>query len=112
MAFSMGMPFNQGEEKMHRLLRVPPQDNPTSTMLTPQASNMFQRAPILAFGTLDAQDRPWTTLWGGEPGFSEPLGGGFVGTRTLVDSKNDPVVQALIGDAKDGQTSNPQTAGN
>ncbi|KAE8854967.1 hypothetical protein PTNB29_09218 [Pyrenophora teres f. teres] len=111
MAFSMGMPFNQGEEKMHRLLRVPPQDNPTSTMLTPQASNMFQRAPILAFGTLDAQDRPWTTLWGGEPGFSEPLGGGFVGTRTLVDSKNDPVVQALIGDAKDGQTSNPPDGG-
>ncbi|KAG9380043.1 Pyridox-oxidase domain containing protein [Pyrenophora tritici-repentis] len=111
MAFSMGMPFNEGEEKMHRLLRVPPQDNPTSTMLTPQASNMFQRAPLLAFGTLDAQDRPWTTLWGGEPGFLEPLGGGFVGTRTLVDSKNDPVVQALVGDAKDGQTSKPADGG-
>jgi len=111
MAFSMGMPFNEGEEKMHSLLRVPPQDNPTSTMLTPQASSMFERAPLLAFGTLDAQSRPWTTLWGGEPGFSEPLGGGFVGTRTLVDSKNDPVVQALIGDAKDGQMSKPQNGG-
>ncbi|RMZ68397.1 Riboflavin synthase-like beta-barrel [Pyrenophora seminiperda CCB06] len=112
MSFSLGMPFHEGEEKMHRLLRVPPQDNPTSTMLTPQASNMFQRAPLLAFGTLDAQSRPWTTLWGGEPGFSEPLGGGFVGTRTLVDGKNDPVVQALIESAKeDGQMAKPPDGG-
>jgi ferredoxin-NADP reductase/predicted pyridoxine 5'-phosphate oxidase superfamily flavin-nucleotide-binding protein len=102
MSFSIGMPWNEGEEKMHRLLRVPPQDNPTSTMLTPQAAFMFQRAPLLAFGTLDAQSRPWTTLWGGEPGFSEPLGGGFIGTRTLVDGKNDPVVQALLGNGEKG----------
>jgi hypothetical protein len=88
---------------MHQLLRVPPQDNPTSAMLTPQASFMLQRAPLLAFGTLDSQSRPWTTLWGGEPGFSEPLGGGFIGTRTLVDGKHDPVVQALVGDAEKGE---------
>lgn len=97
MSFSIGMPWNKGEEKMHRLLRVPPQDNPTSAMLTPQAAFMFQRAPLLAFGTLDAEEKPWTALWGGEPGFSEPLGGGFVGTRTLVDGKHDPVVQAVVG---------------
>ncbi|KAI4911441.1 uncharacterized protein J4E92_010254 [Alternaria infectoria] len=102
MSFSIGMPWNEGEEKMHRLLRIPPQDNPTSAMLTPQAAFMFQRAPLLAFGTLDAQDRPWTTLWGGEPGFSEPLGGGFIGTRTLVDGKHDPVVQALVGGSEKG----------
>ena len=64
---------------------------------------MFQRAPLLAFGTLDAQHRPWTTLWGGEPGFSEPLGGGFIGTRTLVDGKHDPVVQALVGGGEKGE---------
>ncbi|KAI4702610.1 hypothetical protein J4E89_010331 [Alternaria sp. Ai002NY15] len=102
MSFSIGMPWNEGEEKMHRLLRIPPQDNPTSAMLTPQAAFMFQRAPLLAFGTLDAQHRPWTTLWGGEPGFSEPLGGGFIGTRTLVDGKHDPVVQALVGENEKG----------
>ncbi|KAI4638626.1 hypothetical protein J4E93_009927 [Alternaria ventricosa] len=102
MSFSIGMPWNEGEEKMHRLLRIPPQDNPTSAMLTPQAAFMFQRAPLLAFGTLDTQDRPWTTLWGGEPGFSEPLGGGFNGTRTLVDGKHDPVVQALVGGSEKG----------
>jgi ferredoxin-NADP reductase/predicted pyridoxine 5'-phosphate oxidase superfamily flavin-nucleotide-binding protein len=100
MAFSIGMPWNEGEEKMHSLLRVPPQDNPTSTMLTPQASFMFQRAPLLAFGTLDSQDRPWVTLWGGSPGFSESLGQGMVGTRTLVDGEHDPVIQALVADGK------------
>ncbi|KAI4614207.1 uncharacterized protein J4E87_009604 [Alternaria ethzedia] len=103
MSFSIGMPWNEGEEKMHRLLRIPPQDNPTSAMLTPQAAFMFQRAPLLAFGTLDEQSRPWTTLWGGEPGFSEPLGGGFIGTRTLVDGKHDPVVRALLGGGEKGE---------
>ncbi|KAF2825186.1 hypothetical protein CC86DRAFT_295112 [Ophiobolus disseminans] len=111
MAFSMAMPWNDGEEKMHKLLRVPPQDNPTSTMLTPQASFMLQKGSLLALGTLDLQDRPWTTLWGGSPGFSEPLGGGFVGTRTLVDSEHDPVVQALVGEAKAGEMLQPKDGG-
>ncbi|EMD88668.1 hypothetical protein COCC4DRAFT_195595 [Bipolaris maydis ATCC 48331] len=100
MDFSIGMEWSEGEEKMHHLLRVPPQDNPTSTHLTAQASAMFQRAPLLAFGTLDAQDRPWVTLWGGSPGFTETIGGGAVGTFTLVDGKHDPVVQALVAGSK------------
>jgi ferredoxin-NADP reductase len=103
MAFSKAVPWNSGEEFMHQLLRVPPQGNPTSAMLTPQASFMLQHAPLLAFGTLDAQSRPWATLWGGSPGFSEPLGGGLIGTRTPVDGKNDPVVRALMGDAEKGE---------
>lgn len=97
MAFSMAMSWNDGEEKMHELLHVPDQDNPTSSMLTPQASFMLQRAPLLALGTLDSEGQPWTTLWGGNPGFSQPLGGGIIGTRTIVDGENDPVVQALVG---------------
>ncbi|KAG9199425.1 hypothetical protein G6514_008490 [Epicoccum nigrum] len=104
MAFSMALPWSEGEEKMHNLLHVPPQDNPTSAALIPQASFMLQRAPLLAIGTLDSDLRPWTALWGGESGFSEPLGGGFVGTRTLVDGKSDPVVQALVGGKDKGET--------
>ncbi|KAF1351470.1 oxidoreductase-like protein [Lizonia empirigonia] len=111
MAFSMAMGWSEGEEKMHELLRVPDQDNPTSTMLTPQASFMLQRAPLLAIGTLDDQSRPWTALWGGAPGFSEPIGGDFVGTRTLVDSKHDPVVQALVGGASKGEMLQPTDGG-
>lgn len=107
----MALPWNAGEEKMHALLRVPSQDNPTSTMLTPQASFMLQRGPLLALGTLDSQSRPWTTIWGGSPGFSEPLGGGYIGTRTLVDGKYDPVVQALVGGAEEGEMLQPKDDG-
>ncbi|KAH6629294.1 hypothetical protein C7974DRAFT_424361 [Boeremia exigua] len=111
MAFSIAMGFHKGEEQMHKLMQVPVEDNPSSAMLTPQASYMLQRAPLLAIGTLDAKDWPWTTLWGGTPGFSEPLGAGFVGTKTLVDSKFDPVVQALVGNAEKGQLLQPTDGG-
>jgi predicted pyridoxine 5'-phosphate oxidase superfamily flavin-nucleotide-binding protein len=111
MAFSMAMPWNAGEVKMHDLLRVPSQDNPTSTMLTPQASFMLQRGPLLALGTLDSLSRPWTTIWGGSPGFSEPLGGDYIGTRTLVDGKYDPVVQALVGGAEKEEMLQPKDGG-
>lgn len=107
----MAMPWSAGEERMHQLLHVPEYDNPTSTMLTPQASFMLQRGSLLALGTLDSDARPWTTLWGGSPGFSEPLGGNFIGTRTLVDGKYDPVVQALVGDASDGEMIQPEDGG-
>ncbi|KAF2242216.1 hypothetical protein BU26DRAFT_524404 [Trematosphaeria pertusa] len=103
MAFSMAMPFHKGEEQMHKLLKVPSYDNPTSAMLTPQASFSLQRSPLLALGTLDSQNRPWTTLWGGHAGFSQPLGGGLIGTRTIVDGAHDPVVQALVGNVEKGE---------
>ncbi|KZM24171.1 FMN binding [Ascochyta rabiei] len=111
MAFSMAMGWSDGELKMQKLLNVPDIDNPTSSMLTPQASSMLQRAPLLAIGTLDGQGRPWTALWGGTPGFSEPIGGNFVGTRTLVDSKHDPVVHALLGSSPKNMTMQPKDGG-
>jgi ferredoxin-NADP reductase/predicted pyridoxine 5'-phosphate oxidase superfamily flavin-nucleotide-binding protein len=88
---------------MQKLLHVPHLDNPTSTMLTSQAAFRLQQAPLLAIGTLDSQDRPWTSLWGGNHGFSEILGGGIIGTRTLVDAVYDPVLQALVGHAEKGE---------
>ncbi|KAF1962684.1 oxidoreductase-like protein [Byssothecium circinans] len=103
MSFSMAIPFNEGEERMHKLLNVPIQDNPTAGMLTQQAIFLLQRAPLLAIGTLDSHGRPWTALWGGDPGFSEALGGGIIGTRTIVDGTHDPVVQALVGHAEKGK---------
>ena len=109
MSLSVALPWNDGEEALHRLLQTPHSDNPTATMLTPQASFMLQHGPLLALGTLDAQSRPWVTVWGGTTGFSEPLGNGFLGTRTLVDAQNDPVVQALVGDAPHGEMVQPAT---
>lgn len=103
MAFFEAMPFHEGEQQMHKLLNVPDYGNPTTMMLTPQAAFLLQRAPLLAIGTLDSDNRPWTSLWGGYTGFSESLGGGIIGTRTIVDGVHDPVVQALVGNAKDGE---------
>ena len=103
----MAMPWHRGEETMQRLLNVPSLDNPTSSMLTSQASFMLEHGPLLALGTLDAESRPWATLWGGAPGFSESLGNGFIGTRTLVDGNNDPVIQALVGHVGPGEMVQP-----
>jgi ferredoxin-NADP reductase len=96
----MAHPWHQGEQKMHQLMKVPEYDNPTTAALTPQAAFMFQRAPLLAIGALDAQSRPWTSLWGGETGFSRPLGGDMVGIRADVDTEFDPVVECLVSKEK------------
>ncbi|KAI9845081.1 MAG: hypothetical protein M1837_005085 [Sclerophora amabilis] len=90
--------WNTGEEKMHQLLRVPRQDNPTVPLLTPGAGYMLTIAPLLALGTLDKQGRPWTTVWGGQPGFSRPVGHSMIGIKTLVDRRHDPIIEALLGD--------------
>ncbi|KAI9702909.1 MAG: hypothetical protein M1836_008123 [Candelina mexicana] len=98
MAFfhSSSVPFHNGERKMHEILHLPPSENPTSPFLTPSAAYMLQRAPLLALGTLDAQGRPWTTVWGGDIGFSRPVGQSVVGISTLVDTKYDPVLESLL----------------
>ncbi|CAD0111647.1 unnamed protein product [Aureobasidium uvarum] len=101
MTFYQAMNFHEGEKLMQKKLRVPEMDNPTIPMLSPQLSTMLQRAPLLAFGTLDPEGRPWTTVWGGRKGFSQPLGNSMIGVRTSVASKLDPVVEVLVGlDAK------------
>ena len=82
---------------MHSLLRVPPQDNPTSPFLIPRAAHLLQTAPLLAIGTLDSLRRPWTTIWGGEPGFARSLGSSVIGIKTIVDTKYDPVIETLLG---------------
>jgi hypothetical protein len=101
MTFYQALDFHEGEKLMQRKLHVPDMDNPTIPMLSPQASNMLQRAPLLAFGTLDPEGQPWTTVWGGRPGFSRPLGNSTIGIRASVAVKLDPVVEILVGrDAK------------
>ncbi|KAG9669381.1 putative oxidoreductase, partial [Aureobasidium melanogenum] len=103
MAFYQALDFHEGEKIMQKRLRVPEMDNPTIPMLSPQASSMLQRAPLLAFGTLDSEGRPWTTVWGGRKGFSQPLGNSMIGIRTSVASKLDPVVEALVGRDTNGE---------
>ncbi|KAG9944023.1 putative oxidoreductase, partial [Aureobasidium melanogenum] len=111
MAFYQALEFHEGERMMQKKLRVPEMDNPTIPMLSPQASGMLQRAPLLAFGTLDSEGRPWTTVWGGRKGFSQPLGNSMIGIRTSVASILDPVVETLVGRDAKGEIVNEEGEG-
>jgi hypothetical protein len=103
--------WHAGEEEMHKLLRVPPTDNPTQPFLTPFAQNLLMQSPLIALGTLDAEGRPWTTLWGGEPGFSRAIAQSIIGVRTTVDRNYDPVVETLLGGEADGEVIQEQGTG-
>ncbi|KAK4635827.1 hypothetical protein CLAFUW4_02052 [Fulvia fulva] len=103
MAFFQEMPWHEGEKKVAELMHTPPYDNPTVPTLSPQLSNHLQIAPLIAIGTLDKQGRPWTTLWGGRKGLSQPLGGGIIGIKTPVTGKHDPVVEELFGKEATGE---------
>ncbi|KAG9239155.1 oxidoreductase-like protein [Amylocarpus encephaloides] len=103
--------WHEGEQEMHKLLRVPEHDNPTSPMLTPFAAQVLRRSPLLALGALDSEGRPWTSLWGGENGFSRAIAQSIVGVRTVVDRIHDPVVDILLSDLDDGEEVQVQGTG-
>jgi len=103
MAFFQALPWHEGEQAMHSRLRVPDQDNPTVPLLSPQATNMLQRGPLLAIGTVDTENRPWTTVWGGQTGFAQSLGNSIIGIRTPVAAKFDPVVEIMVGKEAQGE---------
>ncbi|OKL56242.1 hypothetical protein UA08_08544 [Talaromyces atroroseus] len=90
------LPFNDGEIALQISLKVPSTLNPTSLFLTPNGQFMISHAPLLALGALDADGRPWSTVWGGEPGFASVIDTDIVGMRALVDRIYDPVVDALF----------------
>lgn len=97
------MTFHEGERKMHSLLHVPPQDNPTSPGLSPHATRLLHLSSLLALGTLDDEGRPWTTLLGGQPGFARSLGHSIIGVKTVVDGEYDPVITLLVGRRQEGK---------
>ena len=97
MAFALALPWHEGEHRAHALLHGYEKDNPTLSSLAPRAGYRLQNDPLLAIGTVDAQKRPWTTVWGGEIGFARPIAQDIIGVKTLVDGKFDPVVESLVG---------------
>jgi NAD(P)H-flavin reductase len=103
MAFYQDMPWHEGEIAMAREMQVPDMDNPTFPTLSPQLANHAQIAPLIAIGTLDKQGRPWTTLWGGEKGISQPVAQGILGIRCQVVRQHDPVVEELVGKEANGE---------
>jgi len=97
------MTFHEGERKLHSLLQVPPQYNPTSDSLSQHATRLLHISSLLALGTLDDEGRPWTTLLGGHPGFVKSLGQSIIGVKTVVDRRYDPVVEILVGRRQSGK---------
>jgi NAD(P)H-flavin reductase len=102
MAFFQDLPWHAGEIAMAKAMKVPNMDNPTVPMLSPQLANHSRVVPLIAIGTLDKQGRPWTTLWGGEKGISQPIAQGILGIRSQVVTHHDPVVEELVGKEGDG----------
>ncbi|ATY58921.1 oxidoreductase FAD-binding domain-containing [Cordyceps militaris] len=92
--------FHEGETAVRTLLKVPPGRNPTAAGLPASYAARVAASPLLAVGTLDAEGRPWTTLWGGAPGAAEPVAPDVLGVSTGVDTAHDPVYGALWGDAR------------
>lgn len=111
MAFYQDIPWHEGELAMAKALKVPPMDNPTFPALSPQLANHLQIAPLIAIGTLDKQGRPWTTLWGGEKGISQPVAQGIIGIRTPVVGAHDPVVEELVGKDANGTVTRDEGPG-
>ncbi|KAJ5136587.1 Riboflavin synthase-like beta-barrel [Penicillium atrosanguineum] len=107
------VPWHDGEERMHRLMRVPSMDNPAVPFLSANGGYFLTKAPLLAVGTVDSQGRPWTSLWGGKAGFAGPVAESIIGLKTLVDSTYDPVVKVLLGSqAIDEAGASRQSPGN
>ncbi|KAI6362211.1 hypothetical protein MCOR25_006283 [Pyricularia grisea] len=104
--------WSEGELAVQDLLRVPTRPNPTAHGLPIHYISRVQEAPLVAVGTLDADARPWTSIWAGEPGFVRAIAPNVVGMRSLVDKANDPVAGVLFGDLADGEVfSDPDAAG-
>ncbi|KAL8392909.1 hypothetical protein RB595_002919 [Gaeumannomyces hyphopodioides] len=95
--------WNPGELALHRLLRVPTRNNPTAHGLAPHHAARVHENHMLAVGALDGSGQPWTSVWGGEPGFAGPVAPGVLGVRSLVDKRHDPVARALLGHLAEGE---------
>jgi len=105
------MDWHEGEEVMHKRLRVPPLDNPTVPTLSQQAVSMLQRAPLIAIGTLDADSNPWTTIIGGESPLSQPLARDIIGIKGSVAARHDPVIEILLGNEATGEVVREEGSG-
>ena len=112
MAFALSRSWHEGENEIHKLTKVDAgEDDPTSQMLAPRAAYIVQRYSLMALGTLDAEDRPWCTVWGGDPPFVQPVAEGLLGIKTTVDASYDPVAKALFKGRTDGEVVREEGAG-
>lgn len=92
------MPWHRGEREMQEMMHVDYRENPSVPYLSSTAAVMLNRYRLLAFGTLDGEGRPWTTLWSG---VAMGLQQSNMAIKVPVDAVNDPVVEALLGNKLD-----------
>ncbi|KAI1932584.1 hypothetical protein LOZ65_000573 [Ophidiomyces ophidiicola] len=97
------IPWHEGEKKLHTLMRVPYEDNPTVSGLRPGGGYFVQTTPLIAIGTLDKDGLPWTTVLGGLAGFAGEIAPSIVALRNTVDKAYDPVLEALLNGKCDGE---------
>ncbi|PSR97452.1 hypothetical protein BD289DRAFT_450954 [Coniella lustricola] len=93
--------WHPGELAIHNLLHVHHDGgktgNPTWAGLPGNLAYRIAISPLVALGALDAEGRPWTSVWGGEAGFAGPIGQGIVALKAVVSRLGDPVVDGLLG---------------
>ncbi|RKU49335.1 hypothetical protein DL546_009864 [Coniochaeta pulveracea] len=101
--------WHPGEVAVHKLLSAPNSayEKPGSKGLPAPYAYRITASPIVALGTLDPGDRPWTTILGGERGFARPVARDTLAVASLVDRQHDPVVNALLGDSGEGEVVHP-----
>ncbi|KAM0349044.1 hypothetical protein ACHAPU_003979 [Fusarium lateritium] len=87
--------WHEGELAMQQQLKVPKRGNPTFPGLAAHYGVRVMQSPLVALGTLDSEGRPWTTVWGGQPGFARPVAEGVLALNSSVDTSHDPVFRAL-----------------
>ncbi|KAI1337013.1 hypothetical protein F5Y15DRAFT_392024 [Xylariaceae sp. FL0016] len=105
--------WHPGEQAIRALLHVPQSDNPTAGGLPASYGYRVMQSPLMAIGTLDAQERPWVGVWGGEKGFARPIANGVLGIRGHVDA-GDVVARELFarkGDIVDDEVVKPDGGG-
>jgi hypothetical protein len=91
--------FHAGERAVQRLLHAPTsRENPTSVGLPHSSAYRISECAICAFGTLDTEGRPWTSVWGGSKDFVHPVAENVLGVDAVVDARWDPVARALLVD--------------
>lgn len=62
--------FHPGELALQRLLHGTPLEYPNAAGFPANYVRRVTASPIVAFGALDSEGRPWTTMLGGEAGFA------------------------------------------
>ena len=95
MPFFQSQGWHEGEHKIHELTSVPENENPQVPSLPPRYALTIPYYSLLALGTLDAEDWPWTTVWGGDPPLAQQVAKNTLGIRADVDASFDPFVQAV-----------------